>query len=370
MDNPEKLPTNTNPPMPEKTINNSKKYELKLEDIIYSLEVQLYLEDKLSFKLTKSDNLSLCYYYKEFNYNDILTLLPLNKEQYDDLSRIFSFFDKVITNKELNLVFNQNDKEMILKLKSILDSKEFESEIKLDEIKLSSEEMFKILLDREKIKDEIINNLTKKNKENEEKIKQLETQIEEYKTKLNEKTNPVKNNIPLNNQEKPKEIKKNDNINNLVKPTDIKKDQQKKEKENLTKSFMPKNIIKEKPKKENLIEYFFPKEITKEEPKKEDIFKTSFSNDVKKEEPKSEESKKDEVKEQKPEMKRFQTDLLKPTKTLSDNTEERKAKLQSRLLKARQMAKKKEEPKPRQSEQIKLKASMFERKILNMDEDH
>ena len=353
MDNTEKPATNTNPPTLEKSINDSKKYELKLEDIIYSLEVQLYSEDKLSFKLTKSDNLSLYCYSKEFNFNDIQTLLSLNKEQFDNLSKIFSLFDKIITNKELNLVFNQNDKEMILKLKTILDSKEFESEIKLDEIKLSSEEIFKILLDREKMKDEIINNLTKKNKENEEKIKLLETQLEEYKTKLNEKTNNVKNIIPLNNQETPKEIKKNenDNINNQFKPTDIKKEQPKKEKENLAKSFIPKYIIKE-------------------EPKNEDIFKASNSNDVIKEEPKSEETKKDEVKEQKPEMKRFQTDLFRPTKTLSDNTEDRKARLQARLLKARQMAKKKEEPKPRQSEQIKLKANMFEKKIKSMVGDN
>ena len=69
-------------------------------------------------------------------------------------------------------------------------------------------------------------------------------------------------------------------------------------------------------------------------------------------------------------MKRFQTDLLRPTKTLSDNTEDRKARLQARLLKARQMAKKKEEPKPRQSEQIKLKANMFEKKIKSMVGDN
>lgn len=353
MDNTEKLATNINTPTPEKSINASQKYELKLEDIIYSLEVQLNSEDKLSFKLTKSDNLSLYYYFKEFNYNDILNLLPLNKEQFDNLSKIFSFFDKVVTNKELNLVFNQNDKEMILKFKTILDSKEFESEIKLNEIKLSNEEMFKILLDREKIKDEIINNLTQKNKENEEKMKQLETQLEEYKTKLNEKTNTVKNIIPQNNQETPKEIKKNenDNINNPVKPNDIKKDQPKKEKTNLAKSFIPKDIIKE-------------------EPKNEDIFQASNSNDVIKEEPKSEETKKDEVKEQKPEMKRFQTDLFRPTKTLSDNTEDRKSRLQARLLKARQMAKKKEEPKPRQSEQIKLKANMFEKKFQSTGGDN
>ena len=347
MDNTEKLTTITNPPTEEKSINNSKKYELKLEDIAYSLEIQQYSEDKLSFKLTKSDNLSLYYYYKEFNYNDILNCLSLNKEQYENLSKIISFFDQVITNKELNLVYNQNDKEMIMKLKTILDSKEIESEIKLNEIKLPSEEIFKILLDREKRKDEIINNLTQKNKENEEKIKQLETQIEDYKIKINEKANPDKKIIPLNNQEKPKEIQKKDNINNTIKPTDI---------------------IKDKPKKESLTKSFMPSHLIKEEPKNENEFKASFSTDTMKEEPKSEELKKEE---QKLEMKRFQTDLFKSTKVLSDNSDERKARLQARLLKARQTAKKKEEePKSRQSQQIKLKASFFEKKILNNGDDN
>ena len=172
-------------------IMEHKKYELKLKENIYCLEMILYTDsdDKLCFKLTQSDNLSLYYYYKEFNYNDLINLLSLNKKQYDDLSKIFSFLDKMITNKELNLVSYQYNKIIYLRLKTSLNSKEFESEIKLDGIKLSNEEMFKILLDREKNKDKLINDLIIKNKENEEHIKSLNDKIKNLENKINENKN-------------------------------------------------------------------------------------------------------------------------------------------------------------------------------------
>ena len=71
-----------------------------------------------------------------------------------------------------------------------------------------------------------------------------------------------------------------------------------------------------------------------------------------------------EDKNEKPkqEMKKFQTDSLLTTKNQGNSA--RNAKLQARLLKARQMAKKREEEnKYKASDEIKLKAKQYEGKL-------
>ena len=74
------------------------------------------------------------------------------------------------------------------------------------------------------------------------------------------------------------------------------------------------------------------------------------------------EKKEDEKEKPKTELKKFQTDSLLTSKTVVDT--DRKNRMQARLLKARQMAKKKEESlKYKQSGDIKLRASMYEGKI-------
>ena len=80
-------------------------------------------------------------------------------------------------------------------------------------------------------------------------------------------------------------------------------------------------------------------------------------------------SKKEDEKESKLEKKKFLTDSYISTKQ-SEGDNDRKARLQSRLLKARQMAKKKEDSlKYKQSGEIKLKASLYEGKLPKIGSD-
>ena len=147
--------------------------------------MELYSNDKLFFKLRKSDSIQLYHYIKEYKYDDILNLLLLHKKHYENLSKIFIFCDKAINNKKVSLVYNENKKIMILKLKRTLDFEEFECDIELNETKIKNEEIFKLLIDEiNMLKNskgnnennkyiEEINNLTKKNNENEKYIKAL-----------------------------------------------------------------------------------------------------------------------------------------------------------------------------------------------------
>ena len=209
-------------PSPELLIN-SKNYEIKLDNDTYSLLMEIYSNDKLYFKLRKSNNIQLYQYIKEYKYNEILNLLLLHKKHYENLSKIFIFFDKAINNKKVKLVYNENKKVMILKLKRTLDLEEFESDIELNETKIQNEEIFKLLIEEinrlknNKGNNDInkyikeINNLTKKNNENElyiktleDKIKKLENKLDNYNNyideRINQKINSMNNQNIINQQ--------------------------------------------------------------------------------------------------------------------------------------------------------------------------
>ena len=171
------------PETPEEIINY-KKYELNIKEDNFLLEIELFSDNYISFKLKKLNNISLYYYMEKYNYNDISKIL-LNKKEYFDLSEIILLFDKAIENKNINLIYDKNNKIMNMKIKRIIDSKDIEHDIKLKEKKFTNEEILKTLIEKENSKDTLINNLIKKNKENEEHINQLEDKIKifEYEIK-------------------------------------------------------------------------------------------------------------------------------------------------------------------------------------------
>ena len=176
----------------------SKKYELKLREDTYSLLIERF-ENLISFKIRQLNNICLYQYFREYKYEDILNLLSLIKNQYEDLSKIFIYFDKMINKQKVFLDYNNQNKLMILKVKRTVDIEEFECNIELEETKLENDEINKLLIEEIKILKmnnnkqieenkykEIINNFTEINKQNKEYIKKLEEKIIKLeKTSLN-----------------------------------------------------------------------------------------------------------------------------------------------------------------------------------------
>ena len=228
----------------EVKIIDSKNYELNLGENAYSLLMETDSEDKLHFKLNNPNKLSLTTYEKIYKYDEILNLLLLHKAQYEDLSKIFLFFDKAITNNKLNLSYNENNKKMFLKLKRQTDFEEFECNLELNEMKLTNEEMFKMLINEINViklnkkekednnNSEIINDLMNKNKENETYIKDLENKILKLENIINDlekkiilNTNNIKNNgekinNSMNNLKNNIEEDITNSINNIKKNLD------------------------------------------------------------------------------------------------------------------------------------------------------
>ena len=221
----------------------SKKYELKLREDTYSLLIERF-ENLISFKIRQINNICLYQYFREYKYEDILNLLSLIKNQYEDLSKIFIYFDKMINKQKVFLDYNNQNKLMILKVKRTVDIEEFECNIELEETKLENDEINKLLIDEIKILKmnnnkqieenkykEIINNFTEINKQNKEYIKKLEEKIiklennsvnSEHISQLELKLNLIENKIVNKEIIKTLEDKMIKLENNLVKKEDIK----------------------------------------------------------------------------------------------------------------------------------------------------
>ena len=166
----------------------SKKYELKYKDDIYSLLVERYSDENIYFKLRKSNNLSMYHYMKKYNYDEITKHFLLHKEYYQDLSKVLQFFDVAFSKNKIKLEFNKDKSIIELIVKKILDYDEIECKLELIQKKIERDEMFSILIDEinemknkkevNKDNNNIINELIKKNKEYENKIKFLEDKIQ------------------------------------------------------------------------------------------------------------------------------------------------------------------------------------------------
>ena len=66
-------------------------------------------------------------------------------QHYDNIDKIFKFYDIGINKKKIVLTYDKDKKEMVLVLKIIIMFDEIESKLCLKENLLTSEEMIKIL---------------------------------------------------------------------------------------------------------------------------------------------------------------------------------------------------------------------------------
>ena len=197
-------------------ILESKEYELKLDNDIYLLKMELHSNDLIIFNLRQMNNLSFNCYYEKYEYDNLLNLLLLNHEFYDNISKIYKFCDKTITKNKVKLI-KIKEKKIVIILKNIVDLEEVECKLNLIEIKMTNEEMIKILFNEIKeIKLKGIpnnntnindNNIIKKYEELETKINLLVEENNKSKKELESKINIITEKMNLLIEEN-KQLKK------------------------------------------------------------------------------------------------------------------------------------------------------------------
>ena len=165
----------------ENEVIESTKDEFKIDDEIFNLIIELNSDNKIYFKLINSNVISLYYYMNVYNYEDIIQLLNLDKEHYKNLKTIFKFLNTALLKKKLNIIKNKNI--YIIKIIRVIDFDEFEIELQLNKMKLSDDEMFKILINEIKS--------LKKGSYNDY-INEIKNGIKEYENKINRLENKIK----------------------------------------------------------------------------------------------------------------------------------------------------------------------------------
>lgn len=197
----------------EKRINNElkKSYEINCNNDTYLLIIEKISEKKIKFKIRQINNISFLYYENIFSYEEITKILLLEKNYYDNIDKIFKFYENSIKRQKVSLIIDKEKKIIKISIKKVMDFDEVNCYMDLYENKLTNEEMIIILFNKIKemelkendkniITDnksnnnnDLIKNLVKKNEEMEKKInsiieenKELKKSISDLEKSLNE----------------------------------------------------------------------------------------------------------------------------------------------------------------------------------------
>ena len=150
------------------------------------------------FKIWQTNNISFYFYHNQYEYNYLINEIKLPVQNYENVSKLFKFFEAVISKNKLFYLKIKIKNELILSLKITIGFDEIESKLFLKETKFTYEELFKILFKEIKeikikglsntnneTKDELINNLVKKDEEMESTVKIIMDKYKEQETKIN-----------------------------------------------------------------------------------------------------------------------------------------------------------------------------------------
>ena len=214
-------------------IIESKKFILFLEEDEYQLDMSLYNNNYIEFKIIQNNPLASCYYIEKYNLEAII---KLTKNFYEDMIEVYQYFKNIflkkIQEKKINLFLSEEKNLMYIKYKTIKNEiNEIEVELKLKKINLNKndndivpvlmkeiKQLKKMFIEKNIYYEKIINELKKnndllmqeynkiKNQKKEEEKEEEKRKIEEEKfSSLNDNVNLI-NNFKCENFEELKDI--------------------------------------------------------------------------------------------------------------------------------------------------------------------
>ena len=179
-----------------------KSYDLKLNEDIYELTMKIIPSEKIYFKASQKNIISPINYIKEYKYEELIEIFFLSKEHYSDITKIFKFFNFLLTKNKM-ILMNDKNKNILLKFTKLYNKVEINCCLELKEIILKNDEMINLLSNEiNKIKSQSLLNVNEKNeidlikKENAILKNKINILIEENKIIKNEKEE-MQNNLKL-----------------------------------------------------------------------------------------------------------------------------------------------------------------------------
>ena len=154
---------------------------IKLQEDEYQLEMSLYNNNYIEFKITLNSPMATCYYIEKYNFETIKEISYLSHRKYNDMEAVYKYYIEKIFPKEINLVLSSDKNIMSLKYQKVVDEEMIDVELKLKKIISKKEDIIQALMKE-------VEQLKKKVIYYEKKIDELNLFMEEY-NKRKEKEN-------------------------------------------------------------------------------------------------------------------------------------------------------------------------------------
>ena len=165
--------------------NQSKEYILKINNSEYTLKI-IYDTNKIFFKIEKKNEFLLFNYESKYNYKDIISILKLPSDLYNESNKVVEVLDKAYENQKLILKFDEDNTCLLLIVKLSVGFQEIDCPLKIRKKYYDINEKFDIILEKLKSlkqnKKEFINS----------QILELEQKIESLKKHIVDELNNIK----------------------------------------------------------------------------------------------------------------------------------------------------------------------------------
>ena len=169
---------------------------LKLQEDEYQLEMSLYDNNSIEFKVILNSPMATCYYIEKYTFEKIKEISFLFHKKFKDSETVYQYYKDRVFKKEMNLVLSPDKNIMSLKYQKNVDDEMTDVELKLKKIMSQKDDIVQALMKEvEQLKQN-----DKKNDELKKKIDELQKEIDLLKEEINK----------LKEKEKEKEIKEED----------------------------------------------------------------------------------------------------------------------------------------------------------------
>ena len=85
-------------------------HQLNFNNDIYILTMKTIPYEKIHFNIRQVNNISFYYYEKDYDYEEITKILLLQRNYYDNINKIFKFYDTALKRNKVSLT---QDKQKI-----------------------------------------------------------------------------------------------------------------------------------------------------------------------------------------------------------------------------------------------------------------
>ena len=124
-----------------------KEYPLKINNIEYKLTI-LYNEREITFQIDNNKNILLFNYRKLYHFKDLISILNLSFEIYNETGKIVELIDEAYNNDKLKLKFDDKNNNilLIIRIENLQRNQEKYYTIKINKNKYNINEKFDIII--------------------------------------------------------------------------------------------------------------------------------------------------------------------------------------------------------------------------------